>query len=186
VDVTGSGLPGEPCTVVGSAFSGEDSCVEGAMCWEVDTNGDGTCVGLCQGTPDFPSCAAYPGTNVTGGNFLCLCLPGCDPLLQNCQSGDLCISSNGDGFSCILDASGDIGAVGDPCEYANACDPGNACIDAAAFPGCSGSSGCCANFCNLQDGDAGCTWPGTVCVPWYEPGTAPPADVDVGVCKLPP
>jgi hypothetical protein len=187
VDVTGTDNPGDPCTVTGTGVSGEDSCVEGAMCWNADENGSGTCVGQCQGTVEAPSCAAFPSTSCTVANegVLILCLPGCDPLLQNCEGGDLCISTGADGFVCVLDASGDAGAVGDPCEFANACDPGNACVNASAFPGCTGSLGCCANFCDLREGNSGCTEAGTECLPWYEMGTAPPQFVDVGICVLP-
>jgi hypothetical protein len=184
VDVTGTDNPGDQCMVIGSGVSGEDSCVEGSMCWNSDENGVGTCVGFCQGSPDAPSCTAYPGTNVSANNFLCLCLSGCDPLLQDCEAGDVCISTGADGFWCVLDASGDTGAVGDPCEYANGCDPGNACVRAEVFPGCADSLGCCTNFCDLRAGNSGCTEAGTECLPWYELGTAPSHYVDVGVCVL--
>jgi hypothetical protein len=41
--------------------------------------------------------------------ILNLCLPDCDPLLQDCPGDNLCIPT-GDKFTCVLDASGEMGA----------------------------------------------------------------------------
>ena len=66
------------------------------------------------------------------------------------------------------------------------CDPGGWCAAAETVPDCAGASGCCAAFCDISDPDASMTCPaGTECVAWYEMGTAPPGDEDIGVCILP-
>ena len=89
----------------------------------------------------------------------------------------------------IVDASGSGGAVGDACEYINACNPGLFCSTAATVPNCQGSSGCCTEFCDLDDPDPSsyCSLggQGAECIPWFEQGTAPPSYAHVGACVLP-
>ncbi|HEY8375714.1 MAG TPA: hypothetical protein VIK91_04455 [Nannocystis sp.] len=54
------------------------------------------------------------------------CLSKCDPLDQaTCFFGEACIGWGGvDAFVCAPDISGNLGKVGDPCQYLNDCDPG--------------------------------------------------------------
>lgn len=179
------GLPGDPCTVTDNGVSGIDSCEEGAMCWNVDpeTN-EGVCVGFCDGSPDNFSCTEQNTTCVIANQgVLILCVPTCDPLLQNCE-GELCIPNptDADYFVCILDASGEEGAYGDPCEFANACDPGLVCLDAPYVPGCQ-ASGCCTPFCNLME-EYTCPGQGQECIAWHEE-MVPPGYENVGVCGIP-
>ncbi len=54
VDVIGTDKPGEPCTMEDVA-SGVDSCIEGAMCWDV-AEGVGECVAQCTGSGEAPVC----------------------------------------------------------------------------------------------------------------------------------
>jgi len=95
------GAIGDPCTVEGSAFSGIDDCDIGAMCFHVDpeTN-EGTCLGLCIGSAEDPICD--PGTTCTIRNdgVLTLCLPTCNPLLDDCDEGHVCGSDESD-FWCV-------------------------------------------------------------------------------------
>ena len=182
--------PGEPCMVEGSGVSGIDDCDLGALCWDVDVENVGTCVALCKGAPDAPSCDD-PATScaIVNDGVLNLCLPTCDPLAQDCPMSDNVCIGHGPGFLCVPDASGEEGQQHDPCEYTNACDPGLVCIGPSAAVECdANSSGCCEPFCDLTDpdADANCGGQGQVCVPWYGEGTAPPGLENVGICTLPP
>jgi hypothetical protein len=119
---------------------------------------------------------------------LALCVPTCDPLVQDCADGDVCIPLI-ESFVCMPDVSGEAGAYGEHCEYLNACDPGLFCANAAVVPGCAGSVGCCSEFCDLtaDDPDAACSGQqgGQVCLPYFTEGSAPPQHEDVGVCAIP-
>jgi len=184
--------PGDDCSVEGSGVSGVDDCDVASMCWDVDPETNmGYCVSLCSGTPDAPSCGD-PETvcAIYNDGVLPLCLLGCDPLLQDCPNDDVCVPAPGDqGFVCVLDASGEEGQYGDPCEYVNVCDRGLFCANADVVPGCQGSLGCCSEFCDLTDADpsAACSGlaEGQECVPWYEEGQTPPGLEHVGACVIP-
>jgi len=176
---------GGPCTVEGSGVSGIDSCEAGSMCWDVDPETlEGYCVAFCVGNEASPMCED-PGTSCTIGSDgpLALCIPQCDPLQQACPAGDACYPVN-DGFLCVPDASGDIGAPGDECEFINVCDPGSACVNAELVPDCMGATGCCSAFCDVTMDPPPCL-SGQECTPWYEAGQAPPGYENVGVCALP-
>ena len=117
-----------------------------------------------------------------------LCLPQCDPLLQNCAEGSACYPGD-EGFVCVPDASGpELGAYGDACEFTNACDPSLLCIGAAAVPGCE-SSRCCSDFCDMADPEpsSGCggVAQGQECIAFFPEGQAQPGYEDVGFCGLP-
>ncbi len=182
------GQPGDQCQVEGSGVSGIDDCDLGSMCWDVDPETNiGNCVAMCTGDEANPLCED-PGTacvNVNDGAIV-LCLPACDPLLQDCPEGQACYGI-AEVFTCVPDASGEMGVYGDPCEYINVCDPGLFCANADAVPSCSGSIGCCSEFCDLEDGsgDAQCSGApgGQACVPWTD-DPAPGLEV-VGACVIP-
>jgi hypothetical protein len=184
------GQVGDTCTVEGSGVSGIDDCDIASMCWDVDPKDNmGVCVGFCEGNPDAPFCSnPDEGCSISNDGVLILCRRECDPLLQDCMGSAACLPANGsDGFVCIVDASGEMGAPGDPCEFLNACDPGLFCANAEAVPDCQGASGCCSEFCDLTaaDPDAGCSLVGQMCTPWFEMGAAPPDLEHVGACSLP-
>ena len=177
--------PGDACTVEGSGTSGLDTCDVGVMCWDVDTETNmGTCTAMCTNTPDNPICTDPDTTCVIANSgYIILCLPVCDPLLQDCPDAQGCYPIN-DSFVCAPDASGDdMGAPGDPCEFINTCDMGNACIDDDAYGNCF-AAGCCSPFCPLDE-PALCPEITHECVPWYEEGTAPVGFENVGVCSQP-
>ncbi|RMG95553.1 MAG: ribulose phosphate epimerase [Deltaproteobacteria bacterium] len=186
--------PGDTCTVEGNGVSGVDDCAKASMCWDVDPETNmGTCVPFCTGSPDMPMCE-NPNDSclIANDGVLILCLPGCDPLLQDCPDGNVCIpNTSGDGFACVLDASGGMGTAGTPCEFANVCNPGLLCLNAEFVPGCMGSQGCCGPFCDLTDPNASSmcanayTTPGADCVPFFEMGMEPPGQEDVGICIIP-
>lgn len=179
---------GEPCTVEGDAQTGHDSCEKGAICWDVDVQNEGVCVAMCKGSPDRPTCDE-PGEfcMILNNGSLILCIPMCDPLMQDCPDGEVCVPNPGDTdvFICALDASGDEGQVFDMCEFANVCDPGLMCASPSFAVECDPMVlGCCLPFC---DTTAANSCPGAMqeCVPWYEMGQAPVGLGDVGICALP-
>ncbi|HWB78688.1 MAG TPA: ribulose phosphate epimerase [Nannocystaceae bacterium] len=179
--------PGEPCTAFGSGVSGIDDCDIRAMCWNLDAMLMGYCVAFCMGSPANPICEnPCQMCPISGEGVLILCLPNCDPLLHDCPEGEACVPDD-DRFHCFPDASGEMGAIGDPCEYSNVCDPGLFCANSDAVPGCA-SPGCCAPFCDVAATDVCDTLlPGTSCVPWSEVGTTPEGCLSsiVGACVLP-
>ncbi|MBC8067400.1 MAG: ribulose phosphate epimerase [Deltaproteobacteria bacterium] len=181
--------PGDECAVEGSGVSGIDNCDLSSMCWNVDENNMGTCVPFCMGTEANPVCED-PNTTCSIANegTLILCLPNCDPLLQDCEEGGACYPVD-DAFVCGPDASADMGLYGEPCEFINVCDPGLFCANADVVPDCGASSGCCSAFCDLSDPDASANCPGAAggqeCTPWYEEGQAPPGFDDIGACAIP-
>ena len=187
------GQPGDECTVEGSGTSGIDSCDLGSMCWDVDPETNiGSCVPMCTGDEANPICED-PDTSCSIANdgAIVLCLPACDPILQDCPEGQACYPIQ-DAWVCAPDASGETGVYGDPCEFINVCDPGYICLDASTVPtgqACEGAAGCCTAVCDLTDpqGDAQCEGAagGQTCQPWYEEGNAPPGYEDVGACALP-
>ncbi|MCA9708051.1 MAG: ribulose phosphate epimerase [Myxococcales bacterium] len=174
--------PGDMCTVEGSGVSGIDSCDLGSMCWDVDSETNtGTCAPMCTGSEASPVCDDPDTTciNVNDGAIV-LCLPLCDPLLQDCSDGSACYGIQ-ESFTCVPDASGPMGLYGDPCEYINACDPGLFCADATLVPNCQGSAGCCSEFCDLDD--PACSGAGQECVAWSD--NPQPGMELVGGCAIP-
>jgi hypothetical protein len=183
------GQVGDECMVEGSGVSGIDDCDVGSMCYYVDPKTNlGTCVGFCQGSEEAPMCDSGFLCSISNDGVLILCRRECDPILQDCSGSAACLPANGsEGFVCIVDASGEMGVPGDPCEYLNSCDPGLYCGNAETVPGCTRSSGCCTEFCDLTEAmpDAGCSLMGQVCEAWFNEGAAPPDLMHVGICALP-
>jgi hypothetical protein len=182
--------PGEPCVAEGSGTSGLDDCAAGSMCFSVDAELAGHCVAFCQGSPENLLCDDPDTLCVGSGDGLSLCLEKCNPLDDPCaQPGDLCIPDpSGNGFVCVLDSSGEAGAVHDGCNFANACDPGLGCLPPDASDGCDPQDqGCCLPFCDTAvDPNPLCAPEhDEVCVPFYEEGTAPAGYEQVGVCAIP-
>jgi hypothetical protein len=177
---------GEPCTAEESGVSGIDSCEAQAMCWDVDPQTlEGVCIAFCEGTAEQPSCAPGSSCAISGDGILVICLPWCDPLAQDCYGDELCLPHKGE-FTCVHDASGDLGAYGDPCEYANSCDPGLYCALSEHVPGC-GAVGCCTPYCDTSMANT-CPGDGQECIPWFgglEEGEAPPGFENVGACGIP-
>ena len=187
VPAMGSGQPGDAC-IAESVAAGLDDCAKGAMCWDVDDMGMGTCVALCTGTADAPICPDQGFCTIANDGALNLCLPACSPLLQDCSEGNACYPV-GDAFTCAPDASGDTGIANDPCEFINVCEAGLMCADAAFVGmGCpQGSTGCCTPFCDLSD-PVPCPNPDQSCVEFYDPMSLPidpPDAADIGVCGVP-
>ena len=69
---------------------GGDDCDVGVMCWFLDEELTGECVALCEGTPENPQCPPYTHCPIVAEGVLNLCLPMCDPLLQDCMENETC------------------------------------------------------------------------------------------------
>jgi hypothetical protein len=186
VPVTGDGQPGEPCTAQESGVSGLDDCAKGVYCWDVDMMLQGTCVEMCGGSESKPVCTDPDALcSVTSEGVINLCIPDCDPFLQDCPGGDLCIPV-ADSFVCVFDGSGDEGQVFDPCEFPNMCDKGLICLNPGAASECDPNAvGCCLPLCDLSQPDPMCPGAGQNCVSLYEEGMEPPKFEHVGVCAIP-
>ena len=185
VPVDGSpGQAGDDCSIDGPVASGADDCDLGLMCWDLDEQNNGRCLSMCSGTKDAPMCPDGLLCDISNGGALLLCLQPCDPLTPSCPLGQVCLPGQG-AFICDTDASGDMGAYGDECAFVNVCDVGLFCAPSQSVPGCE-SAGCCTEYCDLSIGGAGCSGaPEQECVPFFDPGKAPPGYDDVGVCSVP-
>lgn len=182
------GQVGDDCMAEGGV-SGIDDCDKGLMCWDVDPMTNvGVCVAMCVGSPDAPSCDSNDASClISNMGVLTLCLPKCDPLVQDCAGDNLCIPNPQDGaaFLCLLDASGDEGQEFDPCQYINSCDKGFFCAVPTLANECDpNSTGCCLPFCDITMMPM-CNGAGQECLPWYGMDTPAPGYEDVGYCGIP-
>lgn len=185
VDIAGHGAPGDLCTAPAGPLAGLDDCALGSLCWDVDPDNHGTCIGQCTGTPDAPVCPAFHHCNIGNGGVLTLCEPWCDPLAQDCPANNFCVPF-ADAFLCAPKPNV-LAGLNDPCESPNACESGLACIPpATASSACDpDAAGCCQPFCQLPD--APCPNPDQQCLPWYTPQQSiPPNHQNLGICKRPP
>lgn len=168
VMVMGDQKPGEACMTQGGGVSGLDDCAKGAMCWDVNAENVGVCVALCEGNEESPVCGESLSCFVGADGVLNLCVP-CNPLVQECTGDQLCVMV-GDEAACVDDASGEMGAVNDPCAMVDACDKGLACVETGmASSACmQGSPGCCQPFCEFIEGEDGdCPNVDQKCLPWF-------------------
>jgi hypothetical protein len=171
---------GDPCTVQDSPTSGHDDCDIGLMCAFVDPQTlEGTCVPHCTGSEANPICEA--DTEVCTFGTLTLCLPNCNPLVDDCELGT-CVPAGGE-FGCFWGSG--TNAPGEPCDYVEDCVAGAVCVSGLADECGDGRIDCCASFCDLNaaDPNAACL-PGQTCTPWYRDGGATPPLDAVGVCGV--
>jgi hypothetical protein len=185
------GAPGEPCTVEDSPVSGLDSCELGAMCWDVDlATNVGTCVGFCTGSEAAPECPPSDRCVIANEGVLILCLPACDPVLGDCDEGQVCRPEAADGSFVCIPATGARAGYGDPCTNLYDCGEGLACASSMQMQGIGQCTldvaGCCTAFCDTFAADPGCPDQalGQVCVPFYGPDDAPPGHEDLGTCVI--
>jgi hypothetical protein len=180
VPVLGEQGVDEPCTL--DFEDSSDDCDAASSCFAFsifDGVAAGRCRAFCTGSGDDPMCApdhiclignGYPGP--------VLCLPECDPLVQDCGEQQGCHWLWGF-FSCV--ETNGVG-LGEPCGFVDDCTSGNLCV--AGVPGCEDL--CCSPYCALSLGDGPCiALPGTTCAPFFEQGMAPPGYEDVGICVAP-
>ncbi|WAS92781.1 hypothetical protein [Nannocystis punicea] len=176
--------PGSPCQYdVDDPFTGVDDCDIGSACVERPYSpdpwdGEGACLSSCMGTAGHPYCDV--GSLCVGGRAQWLCVPMCDPLLQDCAPGNRCDLSGG-GTLCVGDLpDGPRVAVGEVCSWIDDCELGATCLG-GAVPDCAGES-CCTPFCDRSDPQAACPLPGQKCVAPWELSFEKPGAEAVGVC----
>src|SRR5262249_29679335 len=139
----------EPCTAEGP-LSGADSCDADSMCTNIDLDtGEGTCAPLCTGDT-LEDCDDGKACTLVDTWFPPLCLPRCNPILQDCPIGQTCVVDvhEVDSFVCRLDESGAGGQMYDDCVLAIGpvtCDPGLQCWLGSTDVEC-GLSDCCLPF----------------------------------------
>lgn len=180
--VTGDGHSGDPCTLAGGVLTGEDDCALHHMCWNIDPETNmGHCVSFCDGTPDNPTCAEPDtGCFMANAGVLNLCLPNCQPLIQDCPEGEGCYRV-GDIFTCLPTVvSEGAGFEGDVCHWGNACQPGFICMNADDLPSCEMAATCCTPFCDLSEQDP-CPNPEAECIAVHEDNESNPK---VGYCGV--
>ncbi|MCY1060131.1 hypothetical protein [Nannocystis sp. SCPEA4] len=182
---------GDPCSVADHVFSGQDTCGEHMMCWEVDEQTlTGTCIAMCTGSEFDPSCPAETSCVIANDGALIACIPDCDPLDPDTCGEDLCVFLPGeDGgppqFFCVVDAGEDPGQALDPCEFLNVCDPTLICVESVLVPQCDQTFlGCCIPFCDVTEPNI-CAALGLECVPLFAQGEAPGKET-LGTCMPPP
>jgi hypothetical protein len=181
VEVKGNGAEGDSCIYDGKE-AGTDDCDAQTLCWMtqiVDGEEIGVCTPFCEGNANNPICDPGLSCGISNGGSINMCVPNCDPLLQDCTEGNGCYWANTQ-FLCIHET--DNIAEGEPCGYINDCAPGNLCASAESLPSCAGAS-CCTGWCDL--GDASCQIAGTECAAFFAEGEAPPGLDHVGVCVIP-
>jgi hypothetical protein len=171
----------EPCAVEGHPMSGLDDCDEGLVCWQVEPN-VGYCVPFCDGSFADPCCIDSAWVCACGASCIPpVCLPRCDPVVQDCSRPAHSCVPVGWEFVCYV-APPDPREYGQPCTLSWDCAAGLACAYRGAPP-CSGD--CCSPYCDLSlpntcpDAAAG-----QECIPWYEPGMAPAGLEHIGYCAM--
>jgi hypothetical protein len=169
--IVGDRAVGEPCSYDGLPGN-PDNCDADGFCFTAGS--EGTCLAFCDGTIDDYQCD--PGTTciIMGDGSVTLCMPECNPLVQDCGEGSGCFWLE-TGFACMYIGGGV--QTGQPCGALNVCEPGNFC---APDQGECGGESCCVAFCDLNN--PVCTTMGTECVPFFELDMVPDGYDDVGAC----
>jgi hypothetical protein len=134
------------------------------------------------GTTETSTDTGDSGTE-TGGGLVC---EGerCNPLVNDCPEGELCIFFNTE-FQCFPSTGDGSGVAGAVCATATDCNEGLACIQSVFFANCAGDA-CCSPNCDLDEPN---TCPnadaGELCMQWFvgQEGTDP-CYVNAGVCGL--
>ncbi|WAS99441.1 hypothetical protein [Nannocystis punicea] len=175
---------GEACQVLVLGHYGPDTCDVGLFCDDVDPQtGTGTCAVMCHDNSGQPQCDA--DSECFGYHHIPLCVPHCDPLLQDCPAGDSCQYAGVD-FVCLEVVALPANQLFEGCGGDWYCAPGLSCVDSEAADECSSGPdgpGCCSPYCDLSAPT--CPGLGQQCQPYYDPGQAPPGLENVGVCALP-
>lgn len=166
---------GEMC----ERMTDNDDCDVGLFCMtDISGNtGPGFCLEFCEVDDPLGSCEN--GGTCIGFNdgTLPLCQNECDPLIQDCPSGQGCYAAL-DTFVCAGTAN-DPGSDGDECLVIQGCNPGLVCISGPA--GCTDR--CCTPICDLNGDGTECVDPSESCVPASE--NPKPGLENVGFCVVP-
>ncbi len=173
---------------------GVDDCAGGSVCHYADTEGTGTCVSLCVGTPDDAGCpddgqggewGTWCQFNDVAGSVP-LCLERCDPTASACESGSVCAPYD-QAFVCAADEHpASARKEGEVCDTPDQCATGLGCVASSQVP-CTDGVSCCAMYCDreLDDPCEAAAVPGLDCMPWmgFDPST-PDDYLFVGACGL--
>jgi hypothetical protein len=177
VPITGSQMPGEPCTS-GGRVEAQDDCDGESMCWAVQ--GDlsmGTCYAFCE--PGYV-CPEGQGCLVANEGVVNLCHDSCRPHHpEDCKAGAVCTWAN-EQYLCLENI--ETLEPNAPCMEGETCAPGQACVPASDLDACMSAS-CCTDLCDTAEPDP-CPAPLT-CQPWFEQGQAPAGLETMGSCRLP-
>jgi hypothetical protein len=183
VPVSGETDPiGGVCSAPKFLLDGLDTCEKGAICWELDQDGNGTCFRFCDGSLRDPICP--PASRcITISDVFDYCSPYCNPLLDDCDAERLCLPIvDSEIWTCYNHDPANAGAFGEPCTAENTCAEGLLCLGMENAKECSVAPGCCTPVCDLS-APVECPGVGQECLPWYE--TPPPGFEDVGFCAVP-
>ena len=177
---------GDACEELGDS----DDCGSGMICWGTDADGiGGVCVEFCD---EGLLCSEETARcSVANDGALPLCLPACDPFVQDCASGWGCYPDLSDRWVCDRDRSGTLGQHGEPCECLNCCDPGLVCrpgpmVDAEGCGGEDGADHCCTPICTLDEGqpvEGVCPSEAERCERFYPSGVVVLGLEDLGLCE---
>lgn len=181
VESTGDKLFGETCT----RESDNDDCAPGFFCMtEVSGNtGEGICLEYCAPEGGDGECESGGQCFAFNDGALPVCQTLCNPLTPeaDCAGGQGCYAAF-DSFVCAVPGPGEGGGGdGAPCSTIQGCDPGLVCGSGSA--GCTGESGCCTPFCDMNGPADQCPGDGEECVQALE--MPPPMLGDVGLCTIP-
>lgn len=178
--------PGEACLVTGAVGDGIDNCEKRSICWHVDSDNNGICVPLCEGTLDSPLCNSEDNLCVLLNEILGLCFEKCSPLTADCSQADsLCLPYDVNGFYCSPDSWEEPGGKYSECSGDYQCDFGNACLGVENSFGCAKeATGCCLPYCNtVLPGDTCNAQNGEKCIPYYDEVAAPSGYEHLGYCS---
>lgn len=176
VEIIGDDQWGEQC----ERMEGNDTCAAGFFCMtDVSGNtGEGRCLEYCEVNQPCEfggECFAF------NDGALPVCEVTCNPLASDCPSGQGCYAAFDDFVCAIPGAASGQGGDGDPCSTIQSCNPGLVCR--AGTAGCAAEAVCCTPYCDLSEGNTGCTEPDESCVQALE--DPPPGLEDVGYCAIP-
>lgn len=150
--VQGASGPVRGCRPAGAVAEGmactpADECAKGLLCVNA------TCVKFCYQTSNCTgSGQCISGVTITGTEEVpttCVTLAACDPLLQNCPTGQGCYLA-GSGPACVSAGNTANGAA---CTSGNACVRGSICLGSPPTATCHG-------YCNLDGGTPNCATTG--------------------------
>lgn len=197
---------GEPCDLGENPLDGLDDCAEGLICVDIHWlwGTKGVCTDFCDPAWDDSTNASCSDPMDFCYNPVCqecglqVCVPACDPLVQDCPDGTACVLSwvneaDDKAFACEA-VQLDFPGVGKSCNDYYRCSPGVQCVERekVANPACTDPDTCCTPLCDLN---APNTCPGAamgeVCNPFYPQPFDPVVDPwsvqydRLGICTLP-
>lgn len=138
----------DPCQVRDWPTSGLDDCGPGLTCAFTDETMGGRCTPLCFGERFVEACCETGRTcwGCGGTCLYALCLPTCDPLVQDCPDGLGCYASSLAHYLVCLPSHREPKPYGEPCMQDQDCEMGLTCR-----PGVPDCDLCCTPWCDLGD-----------------------------------